>query len=398
MPKQVSAYPVGASVSVQAISQDPYPTYARMLAAERTSWVQVLNMWWVTGYDDVTTILLDSDNFVTESERSPIRDTFGSQVLSTEGADHQRYKNGFRPAFQPSEIRRVLEEKIGQHTNALIDNFISSGDVELREAFASRLPIRVMLELFGMSPSDEPLVRSSYDSFERALSNFSGDLNVRSTALTAVNAFHLRLQDLLEDERSKKTNSLIGQLFKLSGSEALADDEIKRNMSIVLFGGISTVEALLLNSIWSLSGHLGQFARLREDLSMLPRAIEEVMRWQSPVQSATRYATRDILFGGHQFRKGDLVNCMLAAANRDPKVFVNPDQFNIDRTIPPRHLGFAIGPHFCLGLHLARAEVRIALENLYRRIPDFEVNLDSDADPFGYEFRKPRFLRAHWRR
>ena len=76
----------------------------------------------------------------------------------------------------------------------------------------------------------------------------------------------------------------------------------------------------------------------------------------------------------------------------------HPDQFDIDRTIPPRHLGFAIGPHFCLGLHLARAEVRIALENLYRRIPDFEVSLDSDAAPIGFEFRKPRFLRARWGR
>jgi cytochrome P450 len=396
MSKQRSSYPVGYSVSIDAISRNPYPTYSRMLQVERTSWVDALNMWWVTGYNDVTSILMDSHNFVTESGRSPIRDTFGKQMLSTEGSDHARFKNGFRASFQPGEIRRVLEKKIAAHADTLIDNFASRGSVELRAAFASRLPVLVMLELFGMSLSDEPLLRSFYDSFDAALSNFVEDRHVRATGQIAVSAFHDRLQDLLDRERKRRNGLLIDQLLNLSGSTSLSDDEIKRNMSIVLFGGISTVEALMLNSLWSLATHQLVHTRLRSDLSLLPSIIEEVMRWQSPVQSATRYAAQDMTFQGHQFRKGDLVNCMLGAANRDPEVFRLPDQFDIDRTSPPRHLGFATGPHFCLGLHLARMEVRIALEKLYTRIPDIEVNLDADAAPTGYEFRKPRLLNARW--
>src|ERR1051326_2301145 len=163
MTKRRSTYPIGSSVSINAITRDPYPTYARMLQDERTSWVDALNMWWVTDYDDVTNILMDSDNFVTESGRSPIQDTFGNQMLSTEGSDHTRFKNGFRPSFQPAEIRRHLEERIGSYASLLIDDFVSSGSVDLRAAFASRLPVLVMLELFGMSVSDEPLLRTSYN-------------------------------------------------------------------------------------------------------------------------------------------------------------------------------------------------------------------------------------------
>jgi len=135
---------------------------------------------------------------------------------------------------------------------------------------------------------------------------------------------------------------------------------------------------------------------VRTEYSLIPAVLEEVMRWLSPVQSAVRHASTDVELGGVRIRAGDTVSCMLGAANRDPSVFPDPDSFNIDRPNLRKHLGFAYGPHSCLGLHLARLEARIGLETLFSRLPDLRPMLDEPMIVEGYEFRQPKQLRVCW--
>lgn len=371
---------------------DPYPVYELLLKHEPVSWIECLNMWWITGYRDVCDILMDQDNYVTESARSPISATFGPQMLSVEGADHRRYKNAARPPLLAADVRRTLEAQIAAHADALLNAIVPLGTADLRSAFASRLPVKTMLALFGAPQSDEPLLRSCYDAFEAALSDFAGDDAVRCGATRRMAEFDTWLQERVDREHVQPSDSLLGHLTRAG----LSDVEVKRNASIILFGGVSTVEALILNTIWALALHPDSLARVRKDLSALPSAVEETMRWQSPVQSATRYAAADQDFHGHRFIGGELVNCMLGAANRDPSVFADPNRFDIDRAGGARHLGFAIGPHVCVGLHLARAEVRIAITALHRGLPALSLCDAEAAKPWGYEFRKPRTLHARW--
>lgn len=304
-------YPIGASVSSEELSRDPYPIYARMQESEPISWVPALGMWYVTRHEDVQRILLDTEHFVTGTEDSVIYDTFGSHMLTVEGADHDRYKLAARSSFMPKNIKMEMEAKIQALTDGLIDGFVSYGHAELRASFASRLPVQTMLALFGLPLKEEQHLRRWYNSFEAALANFTRDPAIRREAHQNVGEFHALIESYMRRFRASPNASFLSGLVNAAEDNRLSDEEIKRNVSIILFGGISTVEALILNTLYALCKHPDIFAKLKADLSLLPRVLEEVVRWLSPVQSATRHVTKDIIVKGVAFKAGDTVNCML---------------------------------------------------------------------------------------
>jgi cytochrome P450 len=386
------------SLDLQALSQDPYPIYARMREREPVAWIVPLRMWFVVRYADVVEILGNADDFTTVCESSTIFDTFGTHMLTSEGAEHERYRRSAQPAFGPLNLRTVLEAKILELTRSLIAGFVAGGDVELRAAFASRLPVQTVLALFGLPQTSESELRRWYESFGAALANFTWDPVVRAEAHANVGQLHEFLRRCMRNlERLEGGDgSLLHQMMFPPNGPRLSDEEIRRNATIIFFGGISSVEALILNAMWALGTNPTAFERVRHDFSLIPQAIEETMRWASPVQSATRHVTRDVDFRGMRFRAGDTVNCMLAAANRDPDVFVDPDVYDLDRPNTGKHVGFAVGPHSCLGFRLARIEARIALEQLLEACAGIQIDLIRSERPSGYEFRQPRRLWASW--
>jgi cytochrome P450 len=390
-PNAAQLYPRGSAVDEKDLRVDPYPTYETLLAEEPVSWIAQLEMWWVVSYDHVVEILKDDHTFTTASPHSTIFDTVGAQMLSLDGAAHDRPKRATLPSFQPRPLRVRLEAQIAAWVDELIDGFDGNA-VDLRASFAARLPVRTMLGLFGLPLDAEPALRGWYDLFEAALANFRRDPRIRSEAAAAVDALHALLQTGIEAARQSPASGLLAELAAASEQHGLGDEEIRRNASIIMFGGISTVEGLILNALWALAMHPAVDRRVRSDPNLIPQLLEEVLRWQPPVQSATRHVVRDLHFHGHAFRAGDTVNCMLAAANRDPAFLTDARLFNIDRVPAPRHLSFAIGPHFCLGLHLARLQAKLALERLYARLPDLVVATPERFSPRGYEFRQPEHL------
>jgi cytochrome P450 len=391
-----NAFPLGASLTVHELEADPYPAYARLQQNEPISWVRELGLWYVTKYEDVRAIVMDADRFTTAASDSLIFDTFGAHMLTTEGAEHLRYRRAVQHSFTPQFVRTMLEAQIGACSERLVASFESRGEVELRAEFAARLPIQTILAVFGLPEEAESLMRRWYDGFERALANFTRDPEVRRVAQENVAQFHDFLDDTIGRAAGHGSRGLLATLVKVAAEERLSDEEIRRNMSIILFGGISTVEALILNSLWALFAHPHTLARVRADLGLAPRVIDETIRWLGPVQSATRHVVRDTTYKGVELEAGDTVNCMIAAANRDPAVFPEPQRFDIDRPNLQRHLGFATGVHACLGLHLAKAEGRIALTHLLERLPGLRLVADKSSPPQGYEFRQPRALHLAW--
>jgi cytochrome P450 len=391
-------FPVGHQITLEELDRDPYPVFARLREREPISWVSALNMWYVVGYENVRAALLDTTRMTTMSARSTIFDTFGSHVLTTEGATHDRYRESLRHSFAPSFVRVHLEPAIAAAATAIINEFEKQGQADLRSVFASRLPIQVILLVCGLPVNLELRMRRWYDTFESALANFTGDRDIREAGRRSVAEFHRLLDTSIDSVLEADENSLLARLVKAPAAERLGNDEIKRNLSIVFFGGISTVEALILNSLWALFEHVGALERVQRERALLPQVIEETMRWLSPVQSATRHVTEAFEWQGIQFSSNDTVNCMLGAANRDPSVFTDPDHFDLDRTNSRRHVGFATGTHTCLGLHLAKAEVRIGLETLLDRLHNIRLERSLTEPPRGYEFRQPRKLTVSWDR
>jgi cytochrome P450 len=389
-------FPVGHQITLVELDRDPYPAFARLREQEPISWVPALNMWYVVGYEDVRAALLDTARMTTVSAQSTIFDTFGAQVLTTEGATHDRYRQATRHPFAPAFIRSHLEAAMRAVATELVEDFEQHGQTDLRATFAGRLPIQVILLVCGLPAGAEPDMRRWYDSFEAALANFTGDANIREAARRSVAEFHARLDTAIDSVTETDERSLLACLVKASANERLSNDEIKRNLSIIFFGGISTVEALLLNSLWALFEHPGALERVQREPALLPQVIEETMRWLSPVQSATRHVTEAFEWRGIQFAAGDAVNCMLGAANRDPSIFTDPDRFDLDRANSRRHLGFATGAHACLGSHLAKAEARIGLEILFGRLHNMRLERSLTKAPTGYEFRQSRKLTVSW--
>jgi cytochrome P450 len=391
-----SRFPLGAAVELAELDEDPYPVFERLREREPISWLPALNMWYVTRYEDVRTVILDSQRFTTVSEHSLLLDTFGTHLLTSEGALHDRYRHAVQPHFGPSVVREHFEDPIRVAAAELIKGFRSAGRVELRAAFARRLPIQAILVACGLSLNSELRIRPWYDSFEAALANFTLDPSVRLQAQRDVAAFHELLQSAMRATVGQGGASLLAGLVNAPTEQRLADDEIKRNLSIILFGGISTVEALILNTLWALFEHPAVFKRLRADLTLLPRVVDETIRWLSPVQSATRHVLTSCEFSGVHLEAGATVNCMLGAANRDPRVFSHPENFDVDRANLRRHLGFAAGPHSCVGFNLAKSEARIAIEELLTQLPQFAL-VGSESGPLrGYEFRQPAALTIDW--
>jgi cytochrome P450 len=384
-------FPLGASISVAELERDPYPFFAQVREREPLTWVEALKMWYLTGYDDVRRVLMDGVNFSAAAERSPIRDTFGEQMLSSEGETHRRYRRVFLQGFSAVSVSR-LESQIRTAATGLADECSGASAIELRTRFASRLPIHTILLAFGMDLTAEQDLRRWYDDFERALANFEGDPHTRERAQRSAKEFHEYLHPGLQAARRNPDDSLLSSLVNAPADRRLNDEELVRNLSIVFFGGISTVEALILNSLWALSAHPELIERVRSDETLLANAIEETMRWLGPVQSATRYVTHDVELRGVMLRAGETVNCMLGAANHDPLMFPHPERFDITRRNLTAHMGFATGHHMCLGFRLAKAQVRIALQILLSRFVPFEV-IDREANPpTGYEFRQPRAM------
>jgi len=393
---RTSRFPLGAAVELTDLERNPYEIFARLRESEPISWVATLNMWYVTRYEDVRAIILDTERFTTVSEHSLLLDTFGAHLLTTEGALHDRYRLAVQPYFATSFIRNHFEGSIRIAAAGLVEGFRSSGKVELRGALARRLPIQAMLIACGLPVDAELRIRQWYDGFEAALANFARDATVRLRAQHDVAALHEFLESAMRATSGRLDTSLLAGLVNAPADKRLAADEIKRNLSIILFGGISTVEALILNGLWALFEHPAVLNRLRCDPALLPQVVDEAIRWLSPVQSATRHVVGDCEFAGVHLEAGATVNCMIGAANRDPTVFPDPDRFDIDRPNLRRHLGFATGPHSCVGFNLAKVEARIAIEELLSRLPQF-TRIGSESGPVrGYEFRQPAALAIDW--
>lgn len=389
---KLNGFPIGRELQPDVFNRNPYPTLGLLRAHEPISWIPAFQMYYLTRHADVHRVLLDAETYAVGVEGMLVYDTFGRHMMTVDGAEQKRYRTALQSSFTPGAIRGQLEPRIGQLVGQLVAALPSDGVVDLRAGLASRLPIQTMLAVFGLPPADESLLRSWYDDFEAALANYTRDPVVRGSALASVAEFHAHLQRRLDALRARPDESLLSALVTAPAESRLEDDEIRRNALIIFFGGISTVEALILNTVHALATHPETLQRVAADPALLPVAIEETIRWRSPVQAVTRYVTRDTELLGIALQKGCLVNCMIGSANRDEAVFRDPDRFDIDRKDLRHHVGFAVGPHHCLGSRLAKAEARIAIAALLRRYGSLRLDAAASTEPSGYEFHQPSRL------
>jgi cytochrome P450 len=333
--------------------------------------------WIVTRYDVVHDVLRKPEIF--SSYPNNLVDAGAGKFLPLEldPPEHTAFRAALQPLFSPTRMRE-LEVEIRRIVNELISEFAARGSAEYISEFAHELPTRVFLALMGWPLSDAPLFT---EATEIALNGRPGDTPEQANESRMQAAFQMfgYFGKVIAERRTGGadlddiTSRVLRNKIEVDGRERpLTDEELARMFFLLLIAGLHTVQGSLAWAVLHLSQNPDQRKLLVEDPGLVPAAVEEVLRYEAAV-SMGRRAVADTEIGGVAVREGDQILVMLCSANRDATQFHEPDAMRIDRT-PNRHLTFGSGPHRCLGSHLARIELRIALEELHRRIPDYALD------------------------
>jgi cytochrome P450 len=363
---------------------DPYPLYHRLRTHNPVHWDPYLHAWVVTRYEDVITVLTRFSAARTPTpeyfealgapEVSPIARVMVKQMLFLDGAAHARVRRLAAPAFMPARVRD-LRGHIQDIATRLIDDICSrgTGRMDLLADFAEPLPAIVTAEMLGVPVEDHAQLKEWSVTFAQMLGNFQHNPDRLGDVHRAVEGLTTYFHNAIREQRKKPRPGVLRALMTSEvDGDRLSDDEVVANCIVTMVGGLETTTNLIGNGMLSLLRHPDQMARLRGDPGLMPAAVEELLRYESPSQQTARLAPDDVVLGGKAIRKRQAVIAVMAAGNRDPERFPDPDRLDFDRP-DNKHLAFGWAAHFCFGAPLARLEGQIAFAELLRRFPVLEL-------------------------
>lgn len=374
--------------------RDPYPTLRQLQAEAPVYWSEAVGAWIITRYDDVLVTFRDVAHFSNEGRLGRAIDhlppeqraNFGAfhehyatkSLLHSDPPDHTRLRSLMNKAFTPRVIE-AMRPRIQTLIDELLDRALSSGQMDLIRDLASPLPALVIAEILGVPPADCPLFKSWSDdilAFQGVNRPTLAALERSQCGLVAMRAY---LGDLIADRRRQPHADLLSQLVAAGTDQGtLSEAELLATCVTLLVAGHETTTSLIGNGLLTLLSHPEQLEQLRADPTLMPAAIEEILRYESPVARQPRRITQEVTLGGQLLRAGQMAFQFLNAANRDPAYFAEPDQFDLRRR-NNRHLAFGQGIHFCLGAPLARVEGPLAIAATLRRLPTLSLR-DAAAD------------------
>jgi len=365
---------------------DPYPFYHRIRAEDPVHWSELMNCWLVTRYEDVlaglrdlrlsserTPIYLKQVPVELQDEVAPLGAHLSNWVSWVNPPDHTRLRRLINIAFSPRVIE-TIRPRIQSVVDDLLDGLQGQGEMDLVRDFAYPLPAVIISEMLGVAPQDREQFKRWSDDLVLFLGGTSLTLlHTVARSRKSLAELSAYFQGVIAESRARPKDNLISHLVAAEAEgDKLNEAELVAMCTQLGFAGHETTTNLIANGMLALFHHPAQLQKLRDNPALMPSAIEEMLRYESPAQRQTRYVSEEMTFGGRQIQKGDMVMLMLNAANRDPAVFSNPDTFDITRD-PNRHLSFSYGIHFCVGAPLARLEASIAIAALLQRLPNLAL-------------------------
>lgn len=364
---------------------DPYPTLARFRATDPVH-MDGFGVWYVLRHADVHA--LNRDVRLGRDLRkwmgypllrpyladSPLERCVERWMFSLDAPQHTRLRKLVARAFTPRAVE-AMHRDIEREADDLLDRLAAGAPegVELLSGFAQAFPIRVIARVLGLSLDVYEALRRWSGAIAKVLEPTARKAD-RLTANAGVIEMTAYLLEQVSARRERRTNDVVSILLAAEDDgDRLTEDELVAQLVMMFVAGHETTTNLIGNGMLALARHPQQLERLRSDSSLLPSAIEEMLRFESPANTNARVTHEEIVVGDKTIGAGQLVMCMLGAANRDPEVFADPDRFDVARTSNP-HQSFGGGVHFCIGAPLARLEARIAFERLLRRWPEIHVD------------------------
>jgi cytochrome P450 len=355
---------------------NPYPHFPKLLDGPPKQLNLFMPSTLVARYADVVQVLHDHERFTVRRPEIALRERVNvfdgaPTILTADPPVHTRLRKLVSKAFTPKRIRE-LESRIREITGELLGAVAESTELDAMAALANPLPVIVIAELLGVSAADHTQFKQWSNDL---ITSFSQDMATGPSAagLAAKEALRGYLAEAIKQRRANPANDLISALVAARDeADALSESELLAFVVLLLLAGNETTTNLIGNGLLALCRYPDQQERLRENRELIPQAIEEMLRYDPPVQMTVRVPTVAVSVGGTEIPAGNLAFILLAAANRDPAQFLRPDSFEIERE-SNEHVSFGGGIHFCLGAPLARLEGAIAIESMLDRFPRLEL-------------------------
>ncbi len=376
------------------LARNPYPLYADMRARDPVHRSRLLNAWMLTRYADVDAVLRDHRNFsndprngnLSRRQRATLPPPGEFTMLFLDPPDHRRLRTLVNKAFTLKAVN-ALEPGIRGTTRTLLDGIGDSGAFDFMRAVAGPLPVTVIARMLGVPPEDHPRFRVWSAQRARLLEPLI-EVRERRVAERASAEFDGYFRGIIAQRRAEPRDDIISALAHVEEEgERLSEREMLNMLRLLLVAGNETTTNLIGNGLLALLRNPDQMARLRDEPALIPSAVDELLRYDSPIQMDVRHALADREIGGVRIERRQTVLLLLGAANRDPEAFGDPDRLDVGRN-GESHLSFGRGIHHCLGAPLARLETRIVLEETLERFPGIALGAD---DP---EFRPGVLLRG----
>jgi len=372
-----------------AFQDDPYPTYHRLRERDPIHHLPDFSLWFLTRYADVQAVLRDT-RFSSESasndpnlfrnlresggELGTLARTMLHWMPLRDPPHHTRLRHLVNKAFTPRHIE-AMRPRIASIVDQLLEPLLEVGRMDFVRDFAHPLPVIVIAEMLGVPVADQAQLKQWSDDMALALDPLQVGARRAEGDRAAVEMTKL-FQRVAEERRRAPRDDLLSALLAAEEQgDRLSMDELLATCVLLLFAGNETTTNLLGNGLLALLRNPGELALLQQDPSLVRGAVEELLRYDSPLQFAARLAKEDVEIDGRMLRAGQRAVLLLGSANHDPAEFSDPDRLDVRRH-DHRHVAFGFGMHFCLGAGLARAEAQIALETLVRRMPGITLGSD----------------------
>jgi cytochrome P450 len=357
----------------QTAIDNPYPIYEEIRGTGRCVWNDLMPGWMLTGFDECSTVLTDDGGrFAMMNDNPDVNPWFeGANMMMVDGPGHERLRGCLAPLFTRREAAR-WEGRVRDVVDRLLSPMADGqGTYDLIEDF-TKIPTVIVADMLGV-PEER------YDDFQRWSSVVSRSLaygheddETRALLRNMSKELNEYLAEEIERHRKERPDDLFTAMIDMSAAGVMDDEEVRSAAVLLLLAGYDTTAKLLSNALIALELHPDQRRMLVDDPALIPPALEEVLRWLSVTQALPRKVVHDTRLADAELSQGDVVLSLLAAANRDPDRWADPNRFDIHRQ-PMAHFGFGYGPHLCLGAPLARLEAKIAIEQLLRHAPDYHL-------------------------
>jgi cytochrome P450 len=374
--------------------RDPYPLFAQrrreagVFKGSVMDWSRTPasmmpgQLYAAVSFDAVNRVFRDGKVFNSHIYDSTIGLFIGPTILAMEGKKHWQHRNLVSAAFKSKSLLRWEPEIVRPVVNALIDEFIDAGEADLVRDFTLEFPTRVISKLLGLPEDDLPWFR------KRAVELISYTVKYKR-AFEASAALKDYFLDQIEKRRTKPTEDIIGDLVSADiDGEKLGDEAIYSFLRLLLPAGLETTYRSSGNLLFLLLTHPEQFQAVGADHDLIAPAIEEALRFETPLTTVQRYVMENTEVEGVELPTGSVIDVCIGSANRDERRWERSEEFDIFRKRLP-HLSFAAGEHTCMGLHLARMETRVAVECLLDRLTNVRLVTDDNPHIFGQPFRSP---------